>query len=139
MSTTGLDPHTRIRDARRADILDTHRAPDGSVDCASLVAAAVKARQEVQRVEQTVNKGNVPASLREHLVILTIRDIDHRALLTAHVPGWDAAVEQARARHPRCQRAKVMVRAARSLGLWSPPENTPGSGSHTPVPGKLLP
>jgi hypothetical protein len=132
MSTHTIRPHSiagtehcRLEGVRHHRILDAHRHEDGTLDVAGLIIAAVNARKDVQNLERVVNVGGVRVPLRERLVCLQQIDIDHRRVLVEHVPGWEAALDEARKDYPRCQMAKVMIRAARSMGLWSPVDKGP--------------
>lgn len=117
--------HVTQRAERLNAILDAHRRPDGTLDKASLVAGAVKARQDVQALEAVVNHGGVDPVVRVRLTHLQQTDIDHRDLLPDVIDGWDAAMSRTREDYPRCQKAKIIARTARSLGLWVPGERGP--------------
>lgn len=98
-------------------ILAAHRTPDGTLDAPGLLAEAIRVRRATQDLEAIVNPGGVSDQTRARLAILQGADIAHRRVLDTHVPGWVEALDAARRQYPRSNRAKVMTKAGRALGL----------------------
>lgn len=115
MTTTDTQPvprYERERERVREMILVQHRSPEGELDLASLVAHGIRTRQEVERLEAIVNRGNVPQDLRDELTQAQWWDHHLQSTLRSEIPQWAGAIANARTGF-----SKTMSKAARSLGL----------------------